>query len=104
MVASQTIAKGRRMQAAANDQVQAFPANPAAENIYVSSQLKAADGGTDSAILLKTGAENADLCVAQDLHTFYMRIVDMNHHFRAYEAVVPRIKRPSAICEITSIT
>ncbi|MEM3581430.1 MAG: hypothetical protein QXQ64_09300 [Candidatus Bathyarchaeia archaeon] len=37
LVASQTIAKGRRMQAAANDQVQAFPANPAAGNIYVSS-------------------------------------------------------------------
>jgi len=73
-------------------------------NIYISSQLKAADGGTDSAILIKSGAENADLCVAQDLKTFYMQTVDMNHHFRVYEAVVPRIKRPTAICEITGIT
>jgi uncharacterized linocin/CFP29 family protein len=73
-------------------------------NIYVSSQLKAADGGTDSAILMKSGAENADLCVAQDLKTFYMQSVDMNHHFKVYEAVVPRIKRPKAIVEITGIT
>jgi uncharacterized linocin/CFP29 family protein len=73
-------------------------------NIYISSQLKASDGGTDSAILIKSGAENADLCVAQDLKTFYMQTVDMNHHFKVYEAVVPRIKRPTAICEITGIT
>jgi len=73
-------------------------------NIYVTPNLKASDGGTDSAILMKSGAENADLCVAQDLKTFYMQTVDMNHHFKCYEAVVPRIKRPKAICEITGIT
>ena len=73
-------------------------------NIYVTPNLKASDGGTDSAILIKSGAENADLCVAQDLKTFYMQTFDMNHHFKCYEAVVPRIKRPKAICEITGIT
>jgi uncharacterized linocin/CFP29 family protein len=73
-------------------------------NIYVTPNLKAADGGTDSALLMKSGAENADLCVAQDLKTFYMQTVDMNHHFKVYEAVVPRIKRPKAIVEITGIT
>jgi len=73
-------------------------------NIYVSSQLKASDGGTDSAVLIKSGAENADLCVAQDLQTFYMQTFDMNHHFKVYEALVPCIKRPKAICEITGIT
>jgi uncharacterized linocin/CFP29 family protein len=73
-------------------------------NIYVTPNLKAADGGTDSAILMKSGAENADLCVAQDLKTFYMQMVNMNHHFKVYEAVVPRIKRPKAIVEITGIT
>jgi uncharacterized linocin/CFP29 family protein len=72
-------------------------------NIYVTPNLKAADGGTDSAILMKAGAENADLCVAQDLKTFYMQLRDMNHFFKVYEAVVPRIKRPSAIVEITGI-
>jgi uncharacterized linocin/CFP29 family protein len=66
--------------------------------------LKAADGGTDSAILMKSGAENADVCVAQDLKTFYMQALDLSHHFKVYEAVVPRIKRPTSICEITSIT
>jgi len=73
-------------------------------NIYVSAQLKASDGGLDSAILMKSGAENADLRVASDLKNFYMQTVDMNHHFKTYEALVPRIKRPKAICEITGIT
>ena len=73
-------------------------------NIYVSAIIKASDGDTDSAILMKSGAENADLCVAQDFKTFYMERVDMNHQFKVYEAVVPRIKRPTAICEITGIT
>lgn len=73
-------------------------------NIYVTSALKAADGGTDNAILMETGAENADLCVAADLKTFYKELRDMNHFFKVYEAVVPRIKRPTAICEITGIT
>jgi uncharacterized linocin/CFP29 family protein len=72
--------------------------------IFVSALLKASDAGTDSAILMKSGAENADLCVASDLKNFYMQTVDMNHHFKCYEAVVPRIKRPKAICEITGIT
>jgi uncharacterized linocin/CFP29 family protein len=72
--------------------------------VYVTPALKASDGGTDSALLMETGAENADLCVAQDLKTFYVQLRDMNHFFKVYEAVVPRIKRPQAICEITAIT
>jgi len=36
--------------------------------------------------------------------TFYSQLKDMNHFFKCYEAVVPRIKRPTAICEITGIT
>lgn len=73
-------------------------------NIYVTPNIKTSDAGTDSAILMKSGAENADLCVAQDLKTFYLQLKDMNHFFKCYEAVVPRIKRPKAICEITVIT
>lgn len=73
-------------------------------NLYVTPNLKASDGGTDSAILMKSGAENADLPVAQDLKNFYLQLQDMNHFFKCYEAVVPRIKRPTAICEITGIT
>jgi uncharacterized linocin/CFP29 family protein len=73
-------------------------------NIHVTPALKAADGGTDNALLMETGSENADLCAAQDLKTFYKELRDMNHFFKVYEAVVPRIKRPTAICEITGIT
>jgi len=75
-----------------------------AGKVYVTPALKAADGGADIAILMESGAENADLCVAQDLKTFYIQLRDMNHFFKVYEAVVPRIKRPQAICEITDIT
>ncbi len=72
--------------------------------VYVTPALKAADGGIDSALLMETGAGNADLCVAQDLKTFYIQLKDMNHFFKCYEAVVPRVKRPQAICEVTGIT
>ncbi len=72
--------------------------------VYVTPALKVADGRTDSALLMETGVENADLCVAQDLKTFYIQLKDMNHFFKCYEAVVPRIKRLTAICEITGIT
>jgi len=72
--------------------------------VCVTPALKATDGGIDSALLMEMGAENADLCVAQDLKTFYIQLKDMNHFFKCYEAVVPRIKRPTAICEITDIT
>jgi hypothetical protein len=51
LAASQTIAKGRRMQAAANGQVQAFPATPAAGDIeklvgYAEESVTTAEGET----------------------------------------------------------
>jgi hypothetical protein len=51
LAASQTIAKGRRMQAAANGQVQAFPATPAAGDIeklvgYAEESVTTAAGET----------------------------------------------------------
>ena len=36
---------------------------------------------------METGAENTDLCVAQDLKTFYVQLKDINHFFKCYEAV-----------------
>jgi uncharacterized linocin/CFP29 family protein len=72
--------------------------------VYVTPIIKSSVGGTDTAIVMKSGAENADLPIAQDFKTFYMQRVDMNHQFKVYEAVVPRIKRPTSIAEITGIT
>jgi len=72
--------------------------------VYVSPELLASDGGADSAILMETGRANADLPVAQDIRTFYKELKDMNHFFKVFSAVVPRIKRATAICEITGIT
>jgi len=73
-------------------------------NVYVSPEVKASDGTTGSAILMETGRVNADLPVAQDIHTFFKELKDMNHFFKVFSACVPRIKRPTAICEITGIT
>jgi len=73
-------------------------------NVYVTPEIKAADAGTDSAVLIESGRANADLAVASDIRTYYSQLKDMNHFFKVYSAVVPRIKRPTAICEITGIT
>lgn len=73
-------------------------------NVFASSIIKASDAGLDSAVLMKRGGENADLPLASNLKSFYKQGKDMNHHFKVFEALVPRIKRPNAICEITGIT
>lgn len=51
-------------------------------------------------VLVATGKQNVDLAVAEDFSTAYLDSEDMNHRFRVFEAVVPRIKRPSAICTL----
>ncbi len=53
-----------------------------------------------SGVLIATGRHNLDLVIAEDIETAYMDSEHMNHLFRIYECVVPRIKRPSAICTL----
>lgn len=54
----------------------------------------------DAGILIATGKQNADLAIAEDFEIAYMDEEQMNHIFRIYETIVPRIKRPSAICTL----
>ncbi|MDR0966807.1 MAG: bacteriocin family protein [Myxococcales bacterium] len=61
--------------------------------VYVSSQLTA-----DAAALVAPGAQNFDLAVSLDLNVAYLGPDQMEHPFRVLEAVLPRIKRPQAIC------
>lgn len=56
----------------------------------------------NAAAVISTGAENADIAIAQDLITAYLGPDNMNHPFRVLEALVLRIKRPEAICTLES--
>ena len=50
------------------------------------------------ALVVSMGVQNLDLAVAQDMVTAYMGPDRMDHQFRVMEVVLPRIKRPEAIC------
>ncbi|MCS1350085.1 family 1 encapsulin nanocompartment shell protein [Mechercharimyces sp. CAU 1602] len=67
------------------------------DGVYQSSAIKGQTG-----VLLATGSQNLDIAVGQDLHAVYVDGEDMNHRFRVYETLVPRIKRPTAICTLES--
>lgn len=74
------------------------------ENILISDNLYAADGGTDSALLVDVQPGNFDLVVGSDITNHMAQRPNMNYFGRVWEAVVPVIKRAEAICEITSLT
>ncbi|GGE12131.1 bacteriocin [Marinithermofilum abyssi] len=65
------------------------------DGVYQSPVIKGHAG-----VLVETGEQNLDLAVAEDFDTAYLDSEDMNHHFRVYEALVPRIKRPTAVCTL----
>jgi uncharacterized linocin/CFP29 family protein len=65
------------------------------DGVYQSPVLKGQSG-----VLVATGRHNLDLVIAEDIETAYMDSENMNHFFRIYECIVPRIKRPSAICTL----
>jgi uncharacterized linocin/CFP29 family protein len=54
----------------------------------------------NAGIVVATGKQNLDLAIAEDFDTAYMDSENMNHLFRVFEAVVPRVKRPSALCTL----
>jgi uncharacterized linocin/CFP29 family protein len=75
------------------------------QNILVSNQLFAADDGlADSAAVVDVSPGNFELIVGQDVTTNLAQLPNMNYQGKVWEAVVPAIKRPAAICEITGLT
>ena len=72
--------------------------------ILISASLYAANGGTDSALLVQPGVDNFDLVVGQDITTYLFQNEDMNIDGKVYEVLAPRVKRAESICEITGIT
>jgi len=74
------------------------------ENILVSDSLYTAAGLTTSALLVDVQPGNFNLVVGADITNHLAPKPDMNYFGRVWEAVVPVIKRPLAICEITGLT
>ena len=74
------------------------------DNIVISDNLYASDGGVDSALVIDTSPGNFELIVGQDTTTYLDQLPNMNYQGKVWEAVTPVIKRPEAICEITSLT
>lgn len=74
------------------------------ENILISDNLYASDGGTDNAILMDVQPGNYDLLIGSDITNYLQQLPSMNYKGKVWEAVVPVVKRPKAICEITGLT
>jgi uncharacterized linocin/CFP29 family protein len=72
--------------------------------IYVSDNLYASDGGVDSALVVEPSQENFEMVIGRDLSVFTKQDEDMNLQCKVHEVVAPRIKRPTSVCEITSLT
>jgi uncharacterized linocin/CFP29 family protein len=74
------------------------------ENILISDYLYSSAGLITSALLVSTEPNNFELLVGADITNFLAQLPTMNYQGKVWEAVVPVIKRPTAICEITALT
>jgi uncharacterized linocin/CFP29 family protein len=74
------------------------------ENILISDNLYAADGGVDSVVLVDVQPGNFELLVGADISNYTHQNDAMNYECKVWEAVVPVIKRPKAIVEINTLS
>lgn len=75
------------------------------ENILISNNLWAADGDArDSGMLVSCELGNFGLAVGEELQHFDYPLKSKNIYAEVWEAVVPVIKRPKSIYEITGVT
>jgi uncharacterized linocin/CFP29 family protein len=74
------------------------------DNIVVSNSLYSAAGGVDNALVIDTSPGNFELLVGADVTNNLAQLPTMNYQGKVWEAVVPVIKRPEAICEITGLS
>jgi len=76
-----------------------FPAG-----IYVSDSLYSSAGLTTSALALELGQDNFEMVIGRDIETRKTPDKYGNLECVVREVVAPRIKRPTAICELTALT
>ena len=74
------------------------------ENILVSDNLYASDGGTDRVLLIDVQPGNFELLIGADITNYLHQDANMNYKGKVWEAVVPVIKRGDAIVEINALT
>ena len=67
--------------------------------VFQSPMIKSGTG-----VVLDAGRQNLDLAIASDFDTVFLDQDNMNYYFRVYETIVPRIKRPTAICTLEDLT
>lgn len=65
------------------------------DGIYQSSQIR-----TGCGVIVATGEQNVDIAIAQDVSVYFLNDNNLNSYYRVMECLVPRIKRPSAICTL----
>jgi len=53
-------------------------------------------------VIVSVGRQNFDLVISEDLNVSYLGAERMNHPFRVYECIVPRVKRATAICSFSA--
>ncbi len=77
-----------------------FPAG-----IYVSDNLFTSAGATTSAFVVGPSLENSEAVIGRGMSFFAKQDEDMNMQCKVHEVTPPpRIKRPTAICELTGLS
>lgn len=72
--------------------------------IFPSGSLYASGGSANSALVLDESGGNFETVIGQNLTPFMQQDEDMNINGKLFEVLTPRILRPEAICEVTSLT
>jgi uncharacterized linocin/CFP29 family protein len=78
--------------------------NGLVSSIIESTNVYASDCGQDSVLLVQPSAMNFDLVQAMQPRVGWWEYKDGNMYGYVRECVVPRIKRPTSIVEITGVT
>ncbi len=76
-----------------------FPAG-----IYTSDSLFSSAGLTTSGLVLELGVDNFSMVIGRDMSVRSKEDDEMNLKGKVYEVVAPRVKRATAICELTGLT
>jgi uncharacterized linocin/CFP29 family protein len=72
--------------------------------ILVSDSLYTSAGATTSVLVVEPGADNFVAGIEQDIVTNRWQDQNMNTILKLYEAITPRIKRATSICELTGVS
>jgi uncharacterized linocin/CFP29 family protein len=81
-----------------------FTAGPGGDGIFVTDSLFTSAGLTTIALVIEPSQQNFETVVGEEVNTKKQPDVRGNLKCVTREVVVPRIKRPTSVCEITGLT